>query len=95
MAAQDAKQQAEEQRSLCQRAQEEAQQAQSSIGRLQQQVVEANSAAAGWEAERASLESAAAAAGEMASAEEIQQKVQAGIAGVQPHSQTSLLRHVC
>lgn len=96
MAAQDAKQQAEEQRSLSQRAQEEAQRAQGSIARLQQQVAEASSAAAAWDAERASLESAAAAAGEMASAEEIQRKVQAGIAGEQPYSQTAcLLRRSC
>ena len=88
MQAQAARQQAEEQHILSQRAQEEAQQAQRSITLLQQQVAEANSslssATAAWDAERASLESAVAAAGKMASAEEIQRRVQAGIAGGQP-----------
>ena len=86
--AQAARQQAEEQHILAQRAQDEAQQAQRSITLLQQQVAEASSslssATAAWDAERASLENAVAAAGEMASAEEVQRRVQAGIAGRQP-----------
>ena len=81
--AQEAKLQVEEQRNLSQRVEEEARETHSSIALLQQQVAEASSslssAAAAWDAERASLE--AAAAGEKASAKEIERRVQAGIAG--------------
>ena len=83
--AQDTKLQVEEQRGLAQHAQQEALDAQASIASLQEQILAAesslSSATATWDAERASLEAAAAAAGEMASAEEIERQVQAGIAG--------------
>ena len=89
MEAQEAMLQVEEQRNLSQRAQKEARETQSSVALLQQQVAEASSslssAMAAWDAERASLEAAAAAAGEMASAEEIERRVQAGIAGEYGH----------
>lgn len=82
---QAAKLQVEEQRLLSQGAQEDALKAQTSLATLQEQLAEAESslsgASAAWDAKRASLEADVAAAGEMASAEEIRRQVQAGIAG--------------
>ena len=81
MQAEDAKVHAEEQRVLSVRAQEEAQKAQGSVSALQLQVTEAEAslaaASAAWEAERGVLEAAA----ELASADEVERRVQAGVAG--------------
>ncbi len=85
MEAAGAKQQVEEQRVLSVRAQEEAHEAHSSITILQQQAAEAEgcmaAATAAWNSEREALEAAAAAAAELASADEVERRVQATVSG--------------
>lgn len=94
MEAEEAKQQVEEQRALSARAQEEAREA-----HLQQQVVEAKgsitAATAAWDSEREALEAAAAAAAELASADEVERKVQAAVSGEVCIQYESLLLYVC
>ena len=85
MEAEEAKQQVEKQRALSARAQEEAREAHSSIITLQQQAAEAEgcmtAATAAWSSEREALEAAAAAAAELASADEVERRVQATVSG--------------
>lgn len=85
MEAEDAKLQVEEQRVLSQKAGQEAQVAQSGIAAMQQKLADAEAslaaATAAWEAERAALEAAGATAAELTSAEEIERRTQAAIAG--------------
>lgn len=99
MEAEEAKQQVEEQRALSARAQEEAREAHSSIMILQQQVAEAKgsitAATAAWDSEREALEAAAAAAAELASADEVERKVQAAVSGEVCIQYESLLLYVC
>ncbi len=98
MEAEEAKQQVEEQRALSARAQEEAREAHSSIMILQQQVAEAEgsmtAATAAWSSERQALEAAAAAAAELASADEVERRVQAAVSGEVCMQYESLLLYV-
>lgn len=99
MEAEEAKQQAEEQRALSARAQEEAREAHRSIISLQQQAAEAKgcmaASTAAWKSEREALEAAAAAAAELASADEVERRVQATVSGEVCIQIELLLLYVC
>jgi septal ring factor EnvC (AmiA/AmiB activator) len=99
MEAEDAKLLVEEQRILSARAKEEVNEAHSSIILLQQQAAEAEgamaAATAAWNSEREALEAAAAAAAELASADEVESRVQAAVSGEVCMQYESLLLYVC